>query len=60
VTGGATLNAQLDHRVAMSFLVLGLASQQPVVIDDVSAILTSFPNFIPLLQSVGAKLRAVS
>jgi 3-phosphoshikimate 1-carboxyvinyltransferase len=44
----------------MSFLVLGLASQQPVVIDDVSAILTSFPNFIPLLQSVGAKLRAVS
>jgi 3-phosphoshikimate 1-carboxyvinyltransferase len=60
VAGGATLNAQLDHRVAMSFLVLGLASQQPVVIDDVSAILTSFPNFIPLLQSVGAKLRAVS
>lgn len=59
VPGGATILAQLDHRVAMSFLVMGMASQQPVQVDDVRPILTSFPNFVPLFQQLGAKLQLV-
>lgn len=47
-----------DHRIAMSFLVLGIAAERPVRIDDSSAIATSFPDFIPLMQSVGAKIEA--
>jgi 3-phosphoshikimate 1-carboxyvinyltransferase len=42
----------------MSFLVLGTAAEHPVRIDDGSAIATSFPDFIPLMQSVGADIQA--
>ncbi|MFV0299982.1 MAG: 3-phosphoshikimate 1-carboxyvinyltransferase [Paracoccus sp. (in: a-proteobacteria)] len=56
VPGGAVAVTHLDHRIAMSFLVLGLASQQPVGIDDGSPIMTSFPDFIPLMQDLGADL----
>jgi len=59
VPGGATILAQLDHRIAMSFLVMGMASQQPVQVDDIRPILTSFPNFVPLFQQLGARLQAV-
>jgi len=47
-----------DHRIAMSFLVLGLAAERPVRIDDGTAIATSFPDFIPLMQSLGADIQA--
>ncbi len=43
-----------DHRIAMSFLVLGLASRDGVAVDDTAAIGTSFPGFMPLMQSLGA------
>lgn len=49
---------ELDHRIAMSFLVLGLAAERPVLIDDMSPIATSFPDFVPLMQGLGAQLEA--
>ena len=57
VPGGATCAARLDHRIAMSFLVLGLAAQNPVTIDDGAPIATSFPVFEPLMAALGADIR---
>ena len=54
--GGATIATQLDHRIAMAFLVLGLAARQPVKIDDARPIATSFPDFVPLMRRLGASL----
>ncbi|MFA7431834.1 MAG: 3-phosphoshikimate 1-carboxyvinyltransferase [Rhodospirillaceae bacterium] len=54
--GGALIPVNLDHRIGMSFLVLGLATQQPVGIDDSAAIGTSFPNFVTLMTDLGALL----
>jgi 3-phosphoshikimate 1-carboxyvinyltransferase len=54
--GGGVVAAQMDHRIAMSALVLGLASDQPVSVDDSAFIDTSFPGFVPLMNSIGAKL----
>lgn len=55
--GGTTIATQLDHRIAMAFLVLGLASGEPVRIDDSRPIATSFPDFVPLMRQIGADLR---
>jgi 3-phosphoshikimate 1-carboxyvinyltransferase len=52
--GGATVATRLDHRMAMAFLVLGMATEQPVRIDDARPIATSFPDFVPLMASLGA------
>lgn len=52
VPGGAMVRTHLDHRIAMSFYVLGLAAQQPVTIDDARPIATSFPDFLPLMQTL--------
>jgi 3-phosphoshikimate 1-carboxyvinyltransferase len=46
-----------DHRIAMSFLVLGAAAEKPVLVDDGRAIATSFPGFLPLMQALGADIR---
>ncbi|MCX7646274.1 MAG: 3-phosphoshikimate 1-carboxyvinyltransferase [Rhodobacteraceae bacterium] len=54
VPGGATARTRLDHRIAMSFLVLGLAAQAPVGIDDGAPIATSFPSFEELMRGLGA------
>ncbi|HEV2299997.1 MAG TPA: 3-phosphoshikimate 1-carboxyvinyltransferase, partial [Stellaceae bacterium] len=54
--GGATIKARLDHRIAMAFLVLGLATKEPVAIDDGSPIATSFPNFLSLMRGLGAQI----
>ena len=56
VPGGATCAVHLDHRIAMSFLVLGLAARNPVSVDDGAPIATSFPVFEPLMQGLGAAL----
>ncbi len=56
VPGGATCKTHLDHRIAMSFLVLGLASRQPVGVDDGSPIATSFPAFEGLMAGLGADI----
>jgi 3-phosphoshikimate 1-carboxyvinyltransferase len=52
--GGATVASELDHRIAMSFLVLGLASERSVTIDDDAPIETSFPGFNVAMASIGA------
>ncbi|MCV2868743.1 3-phosphoshikimate 1-carboxyvinyltransferase [Defluviimonas sp. WL0002] len=54
VPGGGTAKTHIDHRIAMSFLVLGLAAQKPVSIDDGSPIATSFPVFEDLMRGLGA------
>jgi 3-phosphoshikimate 1-carboxyvinyltransferase len=56
--GGALIATQLDHRIAMAFLVLGLASRAPVRIDDGGPIATSFPDFLPLINGLGGVVAA--
>ena len=56
VPGGATCATHLDHRIAMSFLVCGMASVKPVSVDDASPIVTSFPKFEGLMKGLGAIL----
>jgi len=56
VAGGGTVATHMDHRIAMSFLVMGLASEQPVTVDDIHMIDTSFPGFGALMSSLGAVL----
>ena len=55
--GGATCATHLDHRIAMSFLVAGMAAQKPVSVDDASPIVTSFPIFESLMNGLGADIR---
>lgn len=54
--GGGTIESKLDHRIAMSFMVMGMASESPVAIDDVSSVATSFPEFISLMNEAGANI----
>lgn len=56
VPGGVTVASVLDHRIAMAFMVLGMATQKPVSVDDGSPIATSFPIFEPLMAALGAQL----
>ena len=56
IKGGATIAANLDHRIAMAFSVLGMISQNPVTIDDGSPIATSFPGYIDLMNGLGANI----
>ena len=54
VRGGGRVPTHLDHRIAMSFLVMGLAAELPVAVDDAATIATSFPGFIDILSRLGA------
>jgi 3-phosphoshikimate 1-carboxyvinyltransferase len=54
--GGVSIATRLDHRIAMAFLVLGLATRQPVRIDDAAPIATSFPGFLPLINALGGTI----
>ncbi|MGB5862858.1 MAG: 3-phosphoshikimate 1-carboxyvinyltransferase [Sulfitobacter sp.] len=54
VAGGGLCASQLDHRIAMSFLILGMAANMPVRVDDGGPIATSFPIFEPLMKALGA------
>jgi 3-phosphoshikimate 1-carboxyvinyltransferase len=56
VAGGGEVKTHMDHRIAMSALMMGLASQNPVRIDDSAFIATSFPDFVGLMRSLGADL----
>jgi len=60
VSGGGRAVTHLDHRIAMSFLCLGFAAQDPVEIDDAGPIATSFPIFQPLMEALGAQLQKVN
>jgi 3-phosphoshikimate 1-carboxyvinyltransferase len=55
VAGGGTVATHLDHRIAMAFLTMGLASENPVTVDDTTMIATSFPEFRGLMESLGAR-----
>lgn len=54
--GGGEVATHYDHRIAMAFLVLGLAATRPVRVDDGRAIATSFPDFVALMTRLGAEL----
>jgi 3-phosphoshikimate 1-carboxyvinyltransferase len=56
VPGGGTVATHMDHRIAMAFLVMGLASAAPVAVDDAAFIATSFPGFADLMRGLGAHL----
>jgi 3-phosphoshikimate 1-carboxyvinyltransferase len=56
--GGNIVASQLDHRIAMAFLVLGMVSKIGVSIDDDAPIATSFPGFVDLMTNLGASFRA--
>ncbi|MDX1781790.1 MAG: 3-phosphoshikimate 1-carboxyvinyltransferase [Thalassovita sp.] len=56
VPGGMTAVSHLDHRIAMSFMVMGMASENPVSVDDGSPITTSFPIFESLMGALGARV----
>jgi 3-phosphoshikimate 1-carboxyvinyltransferase len=60
VPGGATVASQLDHRIAMSFMVMGMAAQNPVSVDDGGPIATSFPIFESLMAGLGARIERTS
>jgi 3-phosphoshikimate 1-carboxyvinyltransferase len=54
VPGGGIVATRLDHRIAMAFLTLGLGADRPVTVDDAGMIATSFPEFRPLMEGLGA------
>jgi 3-phosphoshikimate 1-carboxyvinyltransferase len=54
--GGAKIATALDHRIAMSFLVLGTVTDEPIFIDDAAPIKTSFPNFVELMNDLGTNI----
>ncbi|MEJ6403644.1 3-phosphoshikimate 1-carboxyvinyltransferase [Yoonia sp. 2307UL14-13] len=56
VPGGATVSSELDHRIAMAFMVMGMATQKPMRVDDGSPIATSFPIFETLMADLGAQI----
>jgi 3-phosphoshikimate 1-carboxyvinyltransferase len=53
-SGGGVVATHMDHRIAMSALVLGLATEKPVAVDDTAFIGTSFPGFVPMMRALGA------
>lgn len=55
VKGGGTVATHMDHRIAMSFLTMGLASENPVTVDDTAMIATSFPAYLDLMRTLGAE-----
>lgn len=57
VPGGGTVATHLDHRIAMAFLVMGLAAREPITVDDGAMIATSFPTFLPMMRELGATIR---
>lgn len=57
VPGGAVITTHLDHRIAMSFLVLGLCAEQPITVDDGAPIRTSFPSFVDDMVGLGAMIK---
>ena len=56
VPGGGLVATHLDHRIAMAFLVMGLAAKEGVTADDATMIATSFPSFAPLMRAIGGEL----
>jgi 3-phosphoshikimate 1-carboxyvinyltransferase len=59
VPGGGTVPTHMDHRIAMSFLTMGMAAQHAVTVDDVTMIATSFPDYEGLMRDLGAGLESI-
>ncbi len=57
-TGGGTAESRHDHRIAMSFLVMGMGTVRPITVDDTSPIDTSFPGFTGLMNAMGAEIES--
>jgi 3-phosphoshikimate 1-carboxyvinyltransferase len=55
IPGGATVAAMLDHRIAMSFAIAGLTARNPITIDDIAPVATSFPGFAAMLASLSGQ-----
>ena len=60
IAGGVIIASQHDHRIAMSFLTLGMVSKSPIIVEDVCTIATSFPGFAALMNHAGAKIERQS
>ncbi len=60
IPGGGVIDVRLDHRIAMSFLVLGIVTAAPVTVDDDGPIATSFPGFVALMNGLGARISTAS
>ena len=57
VPGGGVVETMHDHRIAMSALIMGTASQEPVGVDDIAMIATSYPEFFQHMRTLGADIR---
>jgi 3-phosphoshikimate 1-carboxyvinyltransferase len=57
IPGGGHVATHLDHRIAMAFLTAGLASEKPITVDDTTMIATSFPEFLGLMETLGARFQ---
>jgi 3-phosphoshikimate 1-carboxyvinyltransferase len=59
VRGGVSIASQHDHRIAMSFLTLGMAAERPITVTGCETINTSFPSFADLMNKCGAAITAL-
>ena len=57
INGNVTIKSRLDHRIAMSFLCLGLITENPIKVIDTDTIKSSFPSFFEIMNEIGAKLK---
>ena len=57
INGNVTIESRLDHRIAMSFLCLGLITENPIKVVDTDTIKSSFPSFFEIMNEIGAKLK---
>ena len=56
VRGGVSISSQHDHRIAMSFLTLGMAAEKPITVTGCNTINTSFPNYADLINECGGAI----
>ena len=57
INGNVTINSRLDHRIAMSFLCLGMITEKPIKVIDTNTINSSFPSFFQIMNKIGANLK---